>query len=82
MNLQCTSSIAIIRCLDNSEYKIFSCVPGKLVEVNERLLTNIDLLKKEGDGYIAVVLPKPDNCDGIKKSMLSEEDYNKKMSRE
>lgn len=81
MNLQSTSSIAIIKCHDNSEYKIFSCVPGKLVEVNERLLTNVDLLKKEGDGYIAVVLPKPENCDNIRQSMKSEDEYND-MNRE
>lgn len=77
MNLQATSSIALVKCHDNSEYKVFSCCPGKLVEVNERLLQNIDLLKIEGEGYIAVVLPKPENCENIKKSMLSEEEYEK-----
>jgi hypothetical protein len=38
-------------------------------------------MKVEGDGYIACVLPKPENCDNIKKSFMSQEDYEQKFGK-
>jgi hypothetical protein len=46
-------------------FLIYSCMNAKLIEINERLLTNPELLqtKPETEGYLAILLPK---LDGIK----------------
>ncbi|KAJ6637515.1 Protein Abitram [Pseudolycoriella hygida] len=75
MNLQPSSAVAIVTCTDGTQYKIVACVTGKLIEVNERLMKNPGLLAKEGDGYVAICLPKIENADVIKQSLISEELY-------
>lgn len=76
MLLQPTSALAMVHCSDGSQYKVFSCLTGKLVEVNEALGQSPEICAKgEGDGYIAIVLPKIDMMEAIKGSLLSEEQY-------
>lgn len=75
MNLQPTSALAIVTCNDDTQYKIVSCITGKLIEVNERLIENPKLLAQEGDGYVAICLPKIENADVIKQTLISEESY-------
>uniref|UniRef100_T1GY62 Protein Abitram n=1 Tax=Megaselia scalaris TaxID=36166 RepID=T1GY62_MEGSC len=75
MILQQDSAIAIITDNNDVTYKVPSCIQGKLIEVNERLLKDVSLLGKEGDGYIAVVLPKPEQCEDIKASLMTEDQY-------
>lgn len=79
MALQPTSALAMVQCADGAEYKVFSCVTGKLVEVNEMLVSQPklakELLPREGDGFIAIVLPKIDMVEAIKGSLLTEEQY-------
>lgn len=58
--LQERTQLAVVRTKDGSEYKVVSCLPGKLMEVNKGLLENPELLGKEGDGYVAIILPKQD----------------------
>lgn len=58
--LQERTQLAVIRTKDGAEYKVVSCLPGKLVEVNKGLLEDPELLRKEGDGFIAIILPKQD----------------------
>lgn len=79
MNLQPLSTLAIVTCSDGSEYKVLSTITGKLVEVNERLRDNLKLIGVDGDGYIAVVLPKIDKCADIKSELLSDEEYLAKL---
>lgn len=74
-NCQKNSSIGIITTKDGSEYKVFSCVGGKLLEVNDRLKNSIKILGTEGHGYIAVILPKNVNTDKEKESLVHEKDY-------
>lgn len=81
MNLQPLSTLAIVTCADGSEYKVISTITGKLVEVNERLHQNLKLIGVDGDGYIAVVLPKIEKCADIKSQLLSEEEYQAKVSK-
>lgn len=81
MNLQPLSTLAIVTCADGSEYKVISTIFGKLVEVNERLHENLKLIGVDGDGYIAVILPKIDKCADIKSQLLSEEDYLAKLNK-
>lgn len=75
MLLQPDSALAIITCTDNTKYKIFACIPGKLLEVNTRLIKNPDLIGTEGNGYIGIMLPKPEQCDKIKTSLITQETY-------
>lgn len=78
MALQPTSALAMVHCTDGSQYKVFSCITGKLIEVNEALIksaTPDELLRREGDGFIAILLPKIEMMDAIKGSLLSEEQY-------
>lgn len=67
MILQELTTLCKIRCSDGSEYGIVSCVQGKLVEVNKRLVEDPSLIKTDG-GYIAVILPKSSNLNAFKKS--------------
>lgn len=82
MNLQPSSGLAIITCNDDSQYKIVSCVTGKLIEVNERLIADPTMAAQEGDGYVAICLPKIDNADVIKEALVSEESYKKLLKHE
>lgn len=73
MNLQPTTLLAELICKDGSAYKVVSCITGKLIETNS--LIDSEKLSIEGDGYIAVILCKPENCDRIKSSLIAEKDY-------
>jgi glycine cleavage system H lipoate-binding protein len=75
MNLQPDTALALVTCKDGSEYKVFSCITSRLLETNERLESNPDKLAIEGTGYIAVVQIKPENCEKIKSSLTSHDDY-------
>ncbi|XP_055385226.1 protein Abitram [Condylostylus longicornis] len=77
MILQEDSTLAIIIDKKSNLYRIPSCIRGKLIEINERLLdlNNINILGKEGDGFIAIVLPKPEHCKKIKEDLLSKQSY-------
>lgn len=80
MNLQPSSMLAIVTCNDDSEYKVVSCITGKLVEINERLGNNPELIGKDGYGYVAIVLPKMDKCADIISGLLTESDYQQKLN--
>ena len=42
-----TGVVCMITCTDGTTYNIYSCVKGKLVEVNDRLVNNISLLTEK-----------------------------------
>ncbi|XP_040174973.1 protein Abitram [Anopheles arabiensis] len=75
MILQADSTLALVTCVDGSVYKVRSCVQGKLVEVNERIVSRPDLMRTSGEGYVAIVMPKIEHCDVLKEKLLSEEAY-------
>lgn len=75
MNLQPDTALAIVKCLDGSEYKVVSCITSRLLETNERLEAHPEKLAIEGTGYVAVVQIKPENCEKIKSTLTSLEDY-------
>ncbi|XP_064455962.1 protein Abitram-like [Ornithodoros turicata] len=80
--LQRTSALCIISCSDGSQYTIVSVVPGKLIEVNERLTECPELVVKKpwSSGYIAIVLP-PMNMDVyLLETLTSPQDYIKVRS--
>ncbi|KAI1243210.1 hypothetical protein IHE44_0000798 [Lamprotornis superbus] len=62
---------------DGEEYTIYSCIRGRLIEVNESILSNPALLqeKPSTEGYIAVVLPKFEESKSITQGLLTQKEY-------
>lgn len=75
MNLQPSTTIALINCKDGSEYKVISGITGKLLEVNNRIENELTKLSVDGEGYIAVILCKPENIDKIKSTLTPQDEY-------
>ncbi|KAG7458208.1 hypothetical protein MATL_G00235690 [Megalops atlanticus] len=72
-----------ITCTDGEEYTIFSCIRGRLLEVNEDILTRPSLLleKPSTDGYIAVILPKFEESKSVTDGLLSRAEYEEVVSK-
>ncbi|XP_046394397.1 protein Abitram-like isoform X1 [Ischnura elegans] len=71
------SALCIVKCSDNSKYTLYSCVQGKLVEVNENLMEKPSLLvsKPSSSGYIAIILPNLLKSKQQKDELLTPEKY-------
>ncbi|KAF5282981.1 hypothetical protein FQA39_LY04852 [Lamprigera yunnana] len=71
------SVLCYIECDDGTSYPVYSCVTGKLLEINEKLVTDPNLLinKPVSDGYIALILPVLNLYNSIKDSMTSANKY-------
>jgi len=78
-NVNADSVLCIIKCEDNTEYRVKACVRGKLIEVNENLIINPQLLidKPETEGYIAVILQRLGDKSNQELGYKTEEDYAK-----
>ncbi|XP_066479146.1 protein Abitram [Tiliqua scincoides] len=72
-----------ISCSDGEEYTIYSCIRGRLIEVNENILNNPSLLqeKPSTEGYIAVVLPKFEESKSITQGLLTRKEYEDILSK-
>ncbi|XP_017047080.1 protein Abitram [Drosophila ficusphila] len=81
MILQAESTLALVTTENGETYKVPSCIRGKLVEVNTGLVEEPKLLEQlpEGAGYFAILLPKIENCDAIKASLLTQEQYEERL---
>lgn len=75
MVLQADTVLALVTCEDDSVYSLRSCVQGKLIEVNNRITSKPEILSIEGEGYVAIVMPKLENCAALKEKLLSVEAY-------
>lgn len=73
------SPICLVRCSENTNYTLRSCLPGKLLEVNEKLREEPTLLSKKpfSDGYLAIILPKAKDWNATSSSFISHEEYMK-----
>lgn len=80
MIIQADSTLALVTCNDGSVFKVRGCVQGKLVEVNQRVVQDLGLLGVEGEGYIAIVMPKPEQCEAVKAKLISQDDFAAKSS--
>lgn len=71
------SPLCIITCSDASQYTVLAGVNGKLVEVNERLISTPQLLtqKPNAEGYLAIVLPPLRNGVFGRSKLFSKEEY-------
>lgn len=81
MILQAESTLALLTTANGGTYKVPSCIRGKLVEVNTAIVEEPKLLEQlpEGAGYFAILLPKIENCDAIKASLLTQEQYEERL---
>ncbi|XP_075961795.1 protein Abitram [Anarhichas minor] len=72
-----------ITCTDETEYTIYSCIRGRLLEVNESILETPTLLleKPSTEGYIAVILPKFEESKTITENLLSREEFESVVSK-
>ncbi|XP_071355821.1 protein Abitram [Trachinotus anak] len=72
-----------ITCTDETEYTIYSCIRGRLLEVNENILERPALLleKPFTEGYIAVILPKFEESKSITENLLSREEFESIVSK-
>uniref|UniRef100_UPI00398E9586 LOW QUALITY PROTEIN: protein Abitram n=1 Tax=Pristiophorus japonicus TaxID=55135 RepID=UPI00398E9586 len=72
-----------IMCTDGEEYTIYSCIRGRLLEVNENILQEPSLLqaKPSTEGYIAVVLPKFEESKSITQGLINQELYQDVISK-
>ncbi|XP_075442097.1 protein Abitram [Ascaphus truei] len=72
-----------VSCVDGEEYTIYSCIRGRLLEVNENLLQKPGLLKEKPstEGYIAVVLPKFEESKTVTEGLLSQKNYEETVLR-
>lgn len=75
--LQDNSNICIITCSNGDTWPIKCGINGKLIEVNEALLSDPNLIKKhphEG-GYFAIILPNIKLYESLKNSLMTDEQY-------
>ncbi|XP_030644392.1 protein Abitram [Chanos chanos] len=72
-----------ITCTDDVEYTVFSCIRGRLLEVNEAILKRPSLLleKPSTEGYIAVILPKFEESKSITEGLLTRAQYEEVVSK-
>ncbi|XP_061752976.1 protein Abitram isoform X1 [Nerophis ophidion] len=68
-----------ITCTDETQFTIYSCIRGRLLEVNENILERPALLqeKPSTEGYIAVILPKFEESKNVTENLLSRDDFEK-----
>ncbi|XP_035217940.1 protein Abitram-like [Stegodyphus dumicola] len=66
------SVLCSVKCSNNCEYTLYSCVSGTLIEVNERLIREPNILKKKpwSEGYIAIILPPFQSAEKLLKKNM------------
>lgn len=72
------SILCFIECESGEIFTIRSCVKGKLVGINQKVVENPGLIleKSAGEAHLAIILTKiPDGITDLKSRLLTEEDY-------
>ena len=79
------SILCFIECESGETFTIRSCVKGKLVAINQKVVEtpNLILEKSPGEAHLAIILTKiPDGITDLKSRLLSEEEYLSKCSNQ
>ena len=77
------SILCFIECESGETYTIQSCVKGRLVTINQKVVENPQLIleKSPGQAHLAIILTKiPDGIAELKSRLLSEEEYSSKCN--
>lgn len=79
--MQSDSILCFIECEDGSRYSIYGCVKGKLIEINQLLLTNYNLLieKTLSMGFIAIILPSKNDVNTIVEKLIPYNKYEREI---
>jgi hypothetical protein len=66
-----------IRCLNGSIFTICASIKGRLVELNDALITTPQLLQRwpQGDGYLAILIPSLKDGEHNIKALMTEQEY-------
>lgn len=75
------SILCYVDCEDGSKYSIRACIKGKLVEINQLLLSNPNLIveKPLAQGFIAIILPSLKDIEMSKLKLLTLENCNSQV---
>jgi hypothetical protein len=71
------SPLCDVTCADGSKYRLYSCVRGHLLEINERLVTHPELLvsRTNSEGYLGIINPKHLEQESVADKLLDEAAY-------
>ncbi|XP_072431851.1 protein Abitram isoform X1 [Chiloscyllium punctatum] len=83
---QCASEtplVGVVPSKKEADCEYWSCIRGRLLEVNENILQEPSLLQKKPstEGYIAVVLPKFEESKSITQGLINQEQYQDIISK-
>jgi len=79
------SILCFIECESGETYTIRSCVKGRLVTINQKVVENPQLIldKSPGEAHLAIILTKiPDGIAELKSRLLSEEEYSSRCNNQ
>nr|XP_054767907.1 protein Abitram-like [Lytechinus pictus] len=81
-NLQSESILCKVLCYGGQSFTIYSCIKGKLVEVNETLSSHPELLveKSSTEGYVAIILVRLADYESQFQRTISEDEYSNVLS--
>lgn len=89
-NLNVLQALCRITCIKlntepivSAKFTIYSCMNAKLIEINEKLLTEPELLqnKPETHGFLAILFPKLDDINKQLSDLLTESEYLKEINK-
>ena len=76
--------LCFVECENDEKFTIRSCVKGKLIGINPKIVENPQWIveKSAGVSHFGIVYTKiPDGINDLKKRLLTEEDYLKKLEQ-
>eukprot|EP00941_MAST-03F_sp_MAST-3F-sp1_P003609 g3609.t1 len=72
-------NICTVTCSDGTRWPIKAAVPGRLIEINERLVENVNLLNDRKaarmEGFVCIISPRKEKTMLIQESLLSKVEY-------
>lgn len=75
------SILCFIECEDGQQFPVRSCIRGKLVGLNQKVVENPNIIleKSCGEAHLAIILTKiPDGIAELKTRLMSEDEYTSK----
>ena len=70
--------LCYIECESGETFSVKSCVKGKLISINQKVVENPNLIidKSSGEAHLAIILTKiPEGIDDLKSRLVSEQEY-------
>ena len=70
--------LCYIECESGETFSVKSCVKGKLISINQKVVENPNLIldKSSGEAHLAIILTKiPEGIDDLKSRLVPEQEY-------